>query len=257
MKNVSMIQNSKVCSSVVLVVGSYLRRFDWDFRCSRMLHYTILFWIMSFSFACVGLRAQVSDVLKTNNIECRSRTYTLKDFDSGKTAIVAPNGVDSILLSNDGSFRVLRARTLIGLVKLLDLSADIKVIWSPDSQKFAITFSDGGAEGAFHAHLYELQKNSINELRRPVEVAFNDFRASYYCSARGNNIYFEGWTQDSEEVLIITEVFPTGDCGRIAGKQAGYLMDLHGNIVGHFTGKQAQAIVTACDKSGHADLPAH
>jgi hypothetical protein len=222
-----------------------------------MLHYTILFWITSFLLACVGLRAQGTDGLKAKNIECRSRTYMLEDFDSGKTAIVAPNGVNSILLANDGSFRVVRAGTMIGRVKMLDLSADIKIVWSPDSQKFAITFSDGGAEGAFHAHLYELQTNSINELRKPVEVAFNDFRTSYYCPARGNNIYFEGWTQDSDEVLIITEVFPTGDCGGIAGRQAGYLLDLHGNIVERFTDKQIQAIGAACDKSGHANLPPH
>jgi hypothetical protein len=255
MRDVLMNGNSKVWFCDGSVVGPYVRGFDRELRPSRMLHYTILFWIMGFFWACVGLGAQGTTDLKAKTIECRSRTYMLEDFDSGKIAIVAPNGANSILLANDGSFRVLRAGTMIGVVRLLDLSADIKVTWSPDSQKFAITFSDGGAEGAFHAHLYELQTNAINELRKPVEVAFNDFRTSYYCPARGNNIYFEGWAQDSNEVLIVTEVFPTSDCGRIAGKQAGYLMDLHGNVVERFTDKQVQAIDTACDKSGRAHLP--
>ena len=175
-------------------------------------------------------------------VACRPITHMLADFDSGKTAVISPDGLSKVVFAKDGTFRVDRKGAEIGVINLFGLSADITIAWSPDSQKFAITFSDGGAEGAFHAHLYQLRVDSVHELSRPVDAAFDDFKSHYYCQARGDNAYAEGWTPDSKMILIITEVCPTGDCGNIEGRMAAYLMNLNGAIARRFGDKQAQVI---------------
>jgi hypothetical protein len=188
------------------------------------------------------------------SVVCRQSNYSLKDFDSGATSIIAPNRSNSIVLGKDGSFRILAGPKEIGAVKLRDLSSNIEVMWSPDSEKFSITYSDGGAEGAFHAYIYELRDGAVVE--RPKSLAaFDDFKARYYCQARGNNVSVEGWTPDSRSLWIVTGVFPTGDCGSNFGRLGAYLVDLSGNIIRRYGNKEAKALQSNCDKFGRAQMP--
>ncbi|MHB8501739.1 MAG: hypothetical protein ACYDCG_14615 [Candidatus Acidiferrales bacterium] len=213
-------------------------------------------WLSLFTFLLFlgvhGLVAISNPDKVPHRLLCGQSTYTLEDFNAGTVTSFAPNRSNHILLGKNGSFLVFRGETEIGSIHLTDLSSNIEIVWSPDSQKFSITYSDGGAEGAFHAHLYEYTEESVAELSRPVDAAFSDFKRRYYCQKRGNNIFVEGWTPDSAKVMIVVQVYPTGDCGVIFGKLAGYLMDLKGNILRRYTEKQAQSIQSSCDKSGRA-----
>lgn len=186
---------------------------------------------------------------------CGQSAFTLEDFKAGTVTSFAPNRSNHILLAKDGSFLVFRREAEIGSIHLPGLSSNIEIVWSPDSEKFSIMYSDGGAEGAFHAHLYEFAEARVAELSRPVDAAFFDFKTRYYCQKRGNNIFVEGWTPDSSKIVIVVQVYPTGDCGEIFGKLEGYLMDLKGNILRRYSEKQAQGIQKSCDKSGRASVP--
>ena len=186
---------------------------------------------------------------------CQRSVFSLKDFDSGGHSVTAPNHSNSVVLAKDGSFRILRGPREIGVVRLTDLSSNIEVMWSPDSEKFSITYSDGGAEGAFHAHIYELREKTIVELPKPVAAAFDDFKARYYCQTRGNNISIEAWTPDSKRLWIVTQVFPTGDCGNNFGRLGAYLVDLSGSIIRRYGNSKAETLQSSCDKLGGAKMP--
>jgi hypothetical protein len=190
-----------------------------------------------------------------NSFHCHRTVYALQDFDSGTTAAIAPNHSDRILLAKDYSFRVMRGQTEIGSVQIKDLSSNIEILWAPDSKKFAITYSDGGAEGAFHAHIYELSHDGVKEFPKPVRVAFDDFKTHDYCKKRGNNVFVEGWTSDSRSVFVVTEVFPTGDCGRKFGKLGGYFMDLQGQILSRYNNKQTALMQKSWEKTGSTPIP--
>lgn len=187
-------------------------------------------------------------------VVCQRKTYSLADFDSGATAIVSPDHLKEIIFAKDGALRITRGRQEIGMVPLPEVSADIEVAWSPDSEKFWVTYSEGGAEGLFVAHVYELQEKKISELSKPVAVAFADFRQRYYCKERGNNTYIEGWTLDSKQLLIINEVYPTGDCGESFGRLGAYLVDLQGQIIRRYGNRGAEAIQQECRDSPRARL---
>ena len=187
-------------------------------------------------------------------LACGKPIYSLKDFDSGTTAVVSPNRANKVLLAKNGSFLVLRAKNEIGALQLPNLSSNVEVMWAPDSEKFSITYSDGGAEGAFHAHVYLLTPTGVTELTKLPEIAFEEFKQHYYCSARGNNIYALGWTSNSKQIFFVTQVYPTGDCGENFGRYGGYLLDLEGNIVRRYGDKQTELIQDACWRTGHVVL---
>lgn len=160
-----------------------------------------------------------------------------------------------MLLAPGGTFSARFEGHEIGLIRVPEVSADIMITWEPDSQAFAITYSDGGAEGAFHARIYRLDGHRIIEVPKSIKSALNDFQKQYYCRARGSNIYALGWTSDPSRLFLAVQVYPTGDCGEIEGKMGGYLADLDGNVFQHFDNSTTLAISEACEKSGRAALP--
>ncbi len=160
-----------------------------------------------------------------------------------------------MLLAPGATFRVRLEGHEIGLIRVPEVSADVVVTWPPDSQAFAITYSDGGAEGAFHARIFRLDGRRIIEMPQSVKSALKDFQEQYYCQARGSNIYALGWTSDPARLFLAVQVYPTGDCGEIEGKMGGYLTDLDGNIFVHFDNITTLAISKACERSGRASLP--
>ena len=186
-------------------------------------------------------------------IVCERKYFSLADFGTAQTK--SPAGTAIIFLQKDGSLRVERHGKTIGTIPLPDVAADIKIAWAPDSQKLAVTYSDGGAEGLFHAHVYKLDETHVTELSKPIEVAFADFKAQYYCERRGNNIYVEGWSTDSNALLVITGVYPTSDCGKNFGRLGAYFIDLQGNIIRRYSDADAEALQSSCEKVGGVSLP--
>jgi hypothetical protein len=182
--------------------------------------------------------------------------YMLDDFDSGTTSILSPNKQSQVLLAKDFSLRVIHEGQEIGtLPPFNDMDSNLQVIWAPDSEKFSITYSNGGETGIFYAHIFGLGASGIAEFAKPPQIAFDDFKKKYYCAARGDNISTLGWTSDSSAVFLVTGVYPDSDCGSIEGKDGGYLMDLDGKILRRYEDKQTQGIEAACERSGRALLP--
>jgi hypothetical protein len=123
-------------------------------------------------------------------------------------------------------------------------------MWAPDSEKFSITYSTGGAIGTFRVRIYRIERDAIIELRKDPESAFDDFRKKYYCEVRGNNISALGWQADSQAIFLQTGVYPTSDCGEICEQEAGYLVDMDGNIIHRFASEQIRKIEQECGKDG-------
>ena len=219
----------------------------------------ILFRTLVLMFAALllqPLQIILGDDAGESIVGCSPRRYPLTAFDFGETSVAAPNHSSKVLLAKDGSFRILETNKEIGRVHLPDLSSNITIVWAPDSRKFAITYSNGGAEGAFHAQVFQLEKDSVVENSKAVDIAFRDFKSRHYCQERGNNVYVEGWTSDSRRVFVIAQVFPTGDCGEEFGLMGGYSMDLIGQITHRYSNRETLAIQSNCDKFGRVKLPA-
>lgn len=185
-------------------------------------------------------------------LTCPEHDYMLQDFDSGREAVVSPDRRKRAVLAKNGTLDIFSGKQEIGTVELPEISADVAIVWAPDGQKFAVTYSNGGDEGAFHGHVYGLAENRVIELSKVATVAFDDFKKQHYCEARGNNEYVLGWGPESKTVLVVAQVFPTGDCGQNFGKMGGYLMDSDGNILRRYDDKTAERITNACWKSGRA-----
>jgi len=227
----------------------------------------VIVWACVAGFACVASRAWAQATAHTANSErrqsvdsrasyaltCSTHEYALQDFDSGTEAVVSPDRQKRAVLAKDGSLRIFEGEREIGEVALPDISADLEVAWAPDSRKFGVTYSDGGATGGFHAHVYALANGRVTELSTITRVAFDDFRKDYYCEARGwNNQYVVGWGAGSRTVFVVAEVYPTSDCGKDFGKMRGYLMTVGGKILHRYDDKTTQRITDVCWKSGRS-----
>lgn len=72
-------------------------------------------------------------------LTCPVHDYMLRDFDKGTQAIVAPNGKNKIVLAKDFSLNVFVGGREVGTVDTTGMSADLEILWAPDSQKFGVT----------------------------------------------------------------------------------------------------------------------
>jgi len=212
---------------------------------------------------CVALKVVLAaDVAQRRGSEphasyvltCPEHDYMLRDFDTGKEEVASPDGEKRAVLAKNGSLVIFRGKREIGTVELPKISADLVIVWAPDSQGFAVTYSDGGSEGAFHGHVYGLAENRVIELSKVATVAFDDFKKQYYCETRGNNEYVVGWGPESKTAFVVAQVFPTNDCGQDFGRMGGYLMDLDGKILRRYDDKITERITSACWKSGRASV---
>lgn len=186
---------------------------------------------------------------------CRKSAYELPDFAGAKNSSTSPDRSSRIVLAKDFSFRVMKGDQEIGSILIDGLSSNIEILWAPDSKKLAINYSDAGAVGIFHAHMYKIADHTVTELPKPVATAFDEFKSKLYCPARGDNISLLGWTADSEAAVIVGEVYPTSDCGKIWGRQIGYLVSLSGDVLRRYENKEVEAMQASCEKSSRSALP--
>lgn len=189
------------------------------------------------------------------SLVCTKRAYELADFGDGAHSSASPDHSSRVVLAKDFSFRVMKAGLEIGDVEIRDLSSNIEILWAPNSRMFAVNYSDGGAEGTFHAHVYRLDAGKITELSKPVRAAFDEFKQQFYCSTRGDNVFVEGWTADSQGLLVIGQVYATSDCGENRGLEMGYLVDFNGNVLRRYNHKKTRIIQSSCENTDRAILP--
>jgi hypothetical protein len=103
-----------------------------------------------------------------------------------------------------------------------------------DQAHIALTYSDGGAIGGFHVCVFLIDGNGVADVSKSIDGAVAEFKARHYCKTRGNNVSALKWIRGS--LLILTEVYPTGDCGTDLGHLEGYLVSVpQGEILEHMT----------------------
>ena len=157
------------------------------------------------------------------------------------------NGIAVRLDPAQGQFSVLRrTRTLFTFV-VGDLSSNALILWSPDRGAFALTYSDGGAIGAFHVRVFQVQGDKVAEVSGAIQTAVDSFKARHYCKSRENNVSAIKWVHDSKHLMLMTEVYPTGDCGPDLGHAEGYLVTVpDGKIERHLTLDQLKSFPGIC-----------
>lgn len=115
------------------------------------------------------------------------------------------------------------------------MSASVFVVWSQRNDWFAITWSDGGAIGNFHTRVFHIAGNNVKEADS-VKPAYADFRSRHWCRIRGNNVQAYGWDETSGALVLVTSVYPTGDCGKDLGHTEAYLVQpASGAILKHLS----------------------
>jgi len=104
----------------------------------------------------------------------------------------------------------------------------------PDQAHIALTYSDGGAIGGFHVRIFLIDANGVRDATEAIAGAVANFRARHYCKTRGNNVSALKWIGGG--LLLLAEVYPTGDCGADLGHLEGYLVSVpEGKILEHLT----------------------
>jgi hypothetical protein len=141
----------------------------------------------------------------------------------------------SYTVTESGKFTLSRGQKVILSTPLKDLSASVFVVWSERNDWFAITWSDGGAIGNFHTRVFHIAGNKVNEAES-VKTAFSDFRVRHWCKARGDNVQAYGWDEKTGSLVLVTSVYPTGDCGKDLGHTEAYLVQpTDGAILRHLS----------------------
>lgn len=114
-----------------------------------------------------------------------------------------------------------------------------------DQAHIALTYSDGGAIGGFHVRVFLIDGNGVRDVSQCIDGAVADFKARHYCKTRGNNVSALKWIRGG--LLILTEVYPTSDCGSDLGHLEGYLVSVpQGKILEHMTFNQLKHYPGVC-----------
>ncbi len=122
---------------------------------------------------------------------------------------------------------------------------DRTLLSTPNQAHIALTYSDGGGIGGFHVRVFLIDGKGVRDVSRCIDAAVADFKARHYCETRGNNVTALKWI--SGDLLLLTEVYPTGDCGRDAGHMEAYLVSVpEGKILGHMTLNQLKHYPGVC-----------
>jgi hypothetical protein len=114
-----------------------------------------------------------------------------------------------------------------------------------DQAHIALTYSDGGAIGRFHVRVFLIDANGVRDVSKCIDGPVADFKARHYCKVRGDNVSALKWIRGG--LLILTEVYPTGDCGPELGYLEGYLVSVpQGKILEHMSFNQLRHYPGVC-----------
>jgi hypothetical protein len=122
-----------------------------------------------------------------------------------------------------------------------------KILWSHDGTAFAIDYSDGGAIGVFHVRVFLVRGDTIVDATDAIRPAVDAFKSRHFCKSRGNNVTALKWVTDSRDLLLMTDVYPTSDCGAELGHTEGYVVSVPaGTIESHLTLDQLKRYPGIC-----------
>ncbi len=140
---------------------------------------------------------------------------------------------------------VRRAKTIFSF-KAKDLvSPGVWIAVNPRHAQFALTYSDGGAIGSFHVRIFQIADDVVTDESKATQQAIDDFRSRHYCKERGNNVEALKWIKG--DLLLMTEVYPTGDCGPDLGHIEAYRVSVpDGKIQEHLTLNQLRQYPGVC-----------
>jgi hypothetical protein len=114
-----------------------------------------------------------------------------------------------------------------------------------DQAHIALTYSEGGALGRFQVRIFLIDGNGVRDVSNCIDGAVADFKARHHCKPRGNNVSALKWVSSS--LLILTEVYPTGDCGPDFGHLEGYLVSVpQGKTLEHINVNQLRHYPGVC-----------
>lgn len=169
------------------------------------------------------------------------------DLGAGTIERTVP-GPDGISVQFDkGDFSIRRGTRIIYAFQVSDFSTNGEMLWSPDGQAFALNYSNGGAIGNFHVRVFSKRGDTITEVSSAIRPAVDDFKARHYCKSRGNNVRALKWLEDSKRLVLMTDVYPTGDCGSDLGHTEGYVIRIpDGKIERHLTLNQLKTFPGIC-----------
>jgi hypothetical protein len=88
-----------------------------------------------------------------------------------------------------------------------------EVLWSPDSQAFAVTFSDGGSVGTYHTRIYIIEKEGarVEDPTGKVEKRFSSHKLVCF-TPEAPNIGAICWMGSSSRLLLAAEIPPHSNC---------------------------------------------
>jgi hypothetical protein len=167
--------------------------------------------------------------------------------DSSQIEAAGPDGLSVRLDYKQGKFSVRReARTVFSL-SVDDLSTNAEVLWAPDGKAFVLDYSDGGAIGRFHVRVFMIDGDTVTDVSHAVDPAVTAFKVRHFCKTRGNNVTALKWLHESKDLVLMTEVYPTGDCGPDLGHAEGYIVAVpDGEIERHLSLNELKNIPRIC-----------
>ena len=184
---------------------------------------------------------------------CQAEVFT-PDAVPKNPVVASPNGRFLITLGGycdsenyeGGWLRVTERQRPLAQYGLRDLSAGIYIKWAPDSRAFYLMWDDGGNLGRYHLRVFHVLNSSVREVRA-TNLALADFHRRHYCEARGDNVYAVRWLEHPRELLVATEIYETGDCGKAMGFITGYAVDtLDGRILRRYSTEEIKKEMRLC-----------
>jgi hypothetical protein len=164
-----------------------------------------------------------------------------------KWAIISPNGRERIVVRQSIKDDLLsRTASIVVNGKPVQLFADHvgpEVLWAPDSNAFAETYSSEGAVGLFHVLIYNIRPNGLT-ITEPTNSVTKEFlshpRRCFF--PENPNIAAIEWINGSSELLVAAETLPHSNCDDMGTFRA-YIIQLpSGNIVKEYNQLQAKKL---------------
>ena len=115
----------------------------------------------------------------------------------------------------------------------------MEVLWSPDSQRFALNVSDGGVVGGWFAKVYWIDESGgVNQIDIGSEV-LRLANSLPRCEEREDaNIGVVAWLDGGKELLLVAEVPPHSSCRNMGALQGFRVSATTGVVVEHISERQ-------------------